>query len=94
MLENPDRIGTLCAFRFFFAAGVMKSYLPEQMVAKHLGKGNVLSVLKASLFGIPLPLVAAELVLKGLSPGAPLYLHSRLSAKNHYPSLSYCTFLN
>jgi uncharacterized membrane protein YraQ (UPF0718 family) len=40
----------------FFAAGVLKVYLPEKTVAKHLGGNNTLSLLKASLFGIPLSL--------------------------------------
>jgi uncharacterized membrane protein YraQ (UPF0718 family) len=40
----------------FFSAGVLKVYLPEKTVAKHLGGNNTLSLLKASLFGIPLSL--------------------------------------
>src|SRR6056297_2124057 len=61
----------------FFAAGFLKAYLPEQMVAKHLGKNSTASVLKASLFGIPLPLcscgvipAAIELRKQGASKGA------------------------
>lgn len=61
----------------FFAAGLLKAYLPEQMVAKHLGKNSTASVLKASLFGIPLPLcscgvipAAIELRKHGASKGA------------------------
>lgn len=61
----------------FFAAGILKAYLPEEMVAKHLGKNSTSSVLKASLFGIPLPLcscgvipAAIELRKQGASKGA------------------------
>lgn len=61
----------------FFAAGVLKAYLPEEAVARHLGGSNLLSVLKASLFGIPLPLcscgvipAAIELRKQGASKGA------------------------
>lgn len=61
----------------FFAAGVLKAYLPEKAVARHLGGSNVLSVLKASVFGIPLPLcscgvipAAIELRKQGASKGA------------------------
>lgn len=61
----------------FFAAGILKAYLPEKMVAKHLGKNSTSSVLKASLFGIPLPLcscgvipAAIELRKQGASKGA------------------------
>ncbi len=46
----------------FFAAGLLKAYLPEQVVARHLGQNNVLSVLKASLFGIPLPLCSCGVI--------------------------------
>jgi len=61
----------------FFAAGILKAYLPEQMVAKHLGDNSTSSVIKASLFGIPLPLcscgvipAAIELRKQGASKGA------------------------
>lgn len=61
----------------FFAAGILKAYLPEKAVARHLGGSNALSVLKASLFGIPLPLcscgvipAAIELRKQGASKGA------------------------
>ena len=61
----------------FFAAGILKAYLPEHLVAKHLGENSTSSVLKASLFGIPLPLcscgvipAAIELRKQGASKGA------------------------
>jgi len=61
----------------FFAAGILKAYLPEKAVARHLGQNNASSVLKASLFGIPLPLcscgvipAAIELRKQGASKGA------------------------
>lgn len=61
----------------FFAAGILKAYLPEQMVAKHLGQNSTSSVIKASLFGIPLPLcscgvipAAVQLRKQGASKGA------------------------
>ena len=61
----------------FFAAGILKAYLPEQLVARHLGKSDTASVIKASLFGIPLPLcscgvipAAIELRKQGASKGA------------------------
>ena len=61
----------------FFAAGLLKAYLPEHLVAKHLGEDDAVSVLKASLFGIPLPLcscgvipAAIELRKQGASKGA------------------------
>jgi len=61
----------------FFSAGILKAYLPEKAVAKHLGGRNTLAVLKASLLGIPLPLcscgvipAAIELRKQGASKGA------------------------
>jgi uncharacterized protein len=61
----------------FFAAGILKALIPESLVAKHLGQPGTRSVLKASLFGIPLPLcscgvipVAIGLRKQGASKGA------------------------
>ena len=38
------------------AAGMIKMYLHESFVARHLGRSRYASVVKASLFGVPLPL--------------------------------------
>lgn len=61
----------------FFAAGLLKALLPGDLVARHLGKNSAASVLKASLFGIPLPLcscgvipAAVELRKQGASKGS------------------------
>lgn len=61
----------------FFVAGLLKGFLPEDLVARHLGQGRILPVLKASLFGVPLPLcscgvipAAAGLRQQGASRGA------------------------
>lgn len=61
----------------FLAAGVLKAFLPETAIARHLGKNSLGSVIKASLFGIPLPLcscgvIAAAVGLRkqGASKGA------------------------
>lgn len=40
----------------FFVAGLLKAFVPDSFMAKHLGKNGVGSVVKASLLGIPLPL--------------------------------------
>ncbi len=37
-------------------AGLLKAFLDPGYVARHLGKGRVLPVLKAALLGLPLPL--------------------------------------
>lgn len=61
----------------FFAAGILKAIIPGDLVSKHLGQNGTRSVLKASLFGIPLPLcscgvipVAIGLRKQGASKGA------------------------
>nr|WP_228721366.1 hypothetical protein [Desulfosediminicola ganghwensis] len=37
-------------------AGVLKVFLNPEMIAHHLGRGRYGSVVKAALFGVPLPL--------------------------------------
>lgn len=61
----------------FFAAGVLKALIPQEAVARHLGPSNFRSVLKAAIFGVPLPLcscgvipAAVELRKQGASRGA------------------------
>lgn len=46
----------------FFAAGMLKALVPEELVVRHLGKSSSGSVLKASLFGIPLPLCSCGVI--------------------------------
>ena len=61
----------------FLFAGVLHVYVPSSFWAKHLSANNLSSVLKATLFGIPLPLcscgvipTAASLRNDGVSRGA------------------------
>jgi uncharacterized membrane protein YraQ (UPF0718 family) len=58
-------------------AGVLKELLPADFISKHLGKSNVTSVLKATIFGIPMPVcscsvipLAKSLQKEGASAGA------------------------
>lgn len=46
----------------FFAAGLLRTFLPEAAVARHLGRSTAGSVLKASLLGIPLPLCSCGVI--------------------------------
>ena len=39
-----------------FAAGLIKIYINQDFISKHLSRGKYLSVVKASFFGVPLPL--------------------------------------
>lgn len=61
----------------FFIAGLLKAFLPENLISSHLGNGKLSSVLKASALGVPIPLcscgvipAAAGLREQGASKGA------------------------
>ncbi len=60
-----------------FAAGVLKQFVSDDFVSKHLGEDSTGSVVKATLFGIPLPVcscsvipIAQGLKKEGASKGA------------------------
>ena len=59
-----------------FIAGLIHSFIGESFIKEHLGGSGFIPVLKATLFGIPLPVcsvpIAAALLMKGLIPGAAL----------------------
>jgi uncharacterized membrane protein YraQ (UPF0718 family) len=46
----------------FLAAGLIKAVIPEEAVARHLGGRSTMAVIKASLFGIPLPLCSCGVI--------------------------------
>lgn len=63
----------------FFVAGILHVLIPNDKIYAHLSKNNFYSVLKASLFGVPLPLcscgvipVAAYLRKEGAGKGPVL----------------------
>jgi uncharacterized membrane protein YraQ (UPF0718 family) len=65
-------------FGLFFA-GILHEIVPDSIVTKHLGKDNVSSVVKSTLFGIPLPVcscgvipLATSIKKSGASKGATL----------------------
>ncbi len=73
-----NKMAPYLLFGFFFA-GLLHIFFSPEKIARHLGKGNFASVIKASLFGIPLPLcscgvIPAALALRreGASIGAVL----------------------
>jgi len=58
-------------------AGLLKVFLNPSIISKHLGKGKFLSVIKAAILGIPIPLcscgvlpAAASLKKQGANNGA------------------------
>ena len=61
----------------FFVAGLLKAFISDDFIARHLGKENRSSVVKAALFGIPIPLcscgvlpAAAGIRKQGATKGA------------------------
>jgi len=61
----------------FFIAGLLKAFIPDDFVARHLGRENGSSIVKAALFGVPIPLcscgvlpAAAGLRKQGAGKGA------------------------
>jgi len=62
-----------------FFAGILHTFLGQDFIVRHLGGGALSSILKATLFGIPLPIcscgvipVAASLKKEGASKSATL----------------------
>ena len=46
----------------FFAAGLLKAFLSEELITKHLAERSTRSVIKASLLGIPMPLCSCGVI--------------------------------
>lgn len=46
--------------------GILHIYMSDEFVAKHLGADSLWSVIKASLFGVPLPLCSCGVIPTGL----------------------------
>lgn len=51
----------------FLAAGLIKAWLPQDMIVRHLGGRTTAAVIKASLFGIPLPLCSCGVIPAAVS---------------------------
>ena len=63
----------------FIVAGILYVFFPESVIRRHLGRDSFRSVIKSTLFGIPLPLcscgvvpVAASLRKSGASKGSTI----------------------
>ncbi len=46
----------------FFVAGILHEFISAEQIAKHLGKSSFGSVLKSTIFGIPLPLCSCGVI--------------------------------
>lgn len=51
----------------FLAAGIIKAFVPDDAVSRHMGEKNAASVIKASLLGIPLPLCSCSVLPTAIS---------------------------
>lgn len=81
LLESFQLLGRMSPYLLFgfLFAGILRVFLSAEKVVRHLGEGGVGSVIKAALFGIPLPLcscgvipTAISLRRQGASKGATL----------------------
>lgn len=61
-----NKMSVYLIFGFIFA-GVLHVFLKPDTIARHLGKRKFSSVIKASLFGIPLPLCSCGVIPAALS---------------------------
>jgi uncharacterized membrane protein YraQ (UPF0718 family) len=50
-----------------FIAGIIKAFLKDELIKKHLGEANTKSVFKSAFFGIPLPLCSCGVVPTAIS---------------------------
>jgi len=78
LLDLSNAMAPYILFGLAFA-GVLHELVPESIVTKHLGKENISSVVKSTIFGIPLPVcscgvipLATSIKKSGASKGATL----------------------
>lgn len=78
LLELSHAMSPYILFGLIFA-GILHELVPDTIVTKHLGKENIISVIKSTLFGIPLPVcscgvipLATSIKKSGASKGATL----------------------
>lgn len=78
LFDLSNAMSVYILFGLLFA-GILHESIPESIITKHLGKESIASVIKATLFGIPLPVcscgvipLAASIKKSGASKGATL----------------------
>ncbi|MCF6340850.1 MAG: SO_0444 family Cu/Zn efflux transporter [Sulfurimonas sp.] len=78
LIELSNAMSIYILFGLIFA-GVLHELVPDSIVTKHLGNENIVSVIKATIFGIPLPVcscgvipLATSIKKSGASKGATL----------------------
>lgn len=78
LVDLSNAMAPYILFGLLFA-GILHELVPETLVTKHLGEENIFSVIKATFFGIPLPVcscgvipLATSIKKSGASKGATL----------------------
>ena len=78
LIDLSNAMAIYILFGLLFA-GVLHELVPESLVTKHLGQENIWSVIKSTIFGIPLPVcscgvipLATSIKKSGASKGATL----------------------
>ncbi len=78
LIELSNAMSIYIIFGLLFA-GVLHEIVPDTLVTKHLGDNSILSVIKSTIFGIPLPVcscgvipIATSIKKSGASKGATL----------------------
>lgn len=78
LIELSHAMSPYILFGLVFA-GILHELVPDTIVTKHLGNENILSVIKSTIFGIPLPVcscgvipLATSIKKSGASKGATL----------------------
>ncbi|HEY9190301.1 MAG TPA: SO_0444 family Cu/Zn efflux transporter [Sulfurovum sp.] len=78
LIELSNAMAPYILFGLLFA-GILHEFVPDTLVTRHLGKSNIFSVIKATLFGIPLPVcscgvipLATSIKKSGASKGSTL----------------------
>lgn len=78
LFELSNAMAPYIIFGLVFA-GILHEFVPDTLVTKHLGKDNIFSVIKATLFGVPLPVcscgvipLATSIKKSGASKGSTL----------------------
>ncbi len=64
-LSNVWNFTSMISFYMIFGlliAGVMKQFISDSYIQKHIGKNSISSICKAALFGIPLPLCSCSVI--------------------------------
>ncbi|WP_345985864.1 SO_0444 family Cu/Zn efflux transporter [Sulfurimonas sp. HSL-1656] len=80
LVELSNAMAPYIVFGLLFA-GILHELVPDALVTKHLGSDNVASVVKSTLFGIPLPVCSCGVI--------PLATSIKKSGASHGATLSF-----